>query len=252
MGRPFAYLMALKKLRLDALLVDRGLAADLKEAAALVLAGQVLSGDTLLEKPGQAVALDAELRVRNRKAYVSRAGDKLAAALDASALPVAGRRCLDLGASTGGFTDVLLKRGAEHVLAVDAGYRQLAWALKQDPRVESREGCDAMGLTPEDLGAPVGFACADLSFTSVRPFLPVLARLLPVGAGWVVLVKPQFEAAHGEVEKGGIVRDDEVRLRVLEEVRAAAQEAGLGPQGSMESPLAGAKGNREWLLWGRR
>lgn len=238
--------------RLDQTLVDRGLAADLKEARALVLAGQVLSGDTLLDQAAMTVKTGQPLRVRGRKDHVSRAGGKLEAALHASGLPVAGRRCLDLGASTGGFTDALLQHGALHVIAVDKGSQQLDWKLRQDPRVESRERTDALLLQPQDLGGPVGFACADLSFTSAKPFLPVLARLLAVGAGWVVLVKPQFEAGPGEVEEGGIVRDAAVRVRVLEEVRQAAQEAGLQPRGHLESPVPGAKGNREWLLWGRK
>jgi 23S rRNA (cytidine1920-2'-O)/16S rRNA (cytidine1409-2'-O)-methyltransferase len=238
--------------RLDQALVDRGMAADLKEARALVLAGKVLSGDTLLQQPAAKLAEDAPLRLRGVKAQVSRAGAKLAAALDASGLPIEGRRCLDLGASTGGFTDLLLQRGALHVIAVEKGSQQLDWKLRQDPRVDSRERTDALALQAEDLGAPIGFACADLSFTSTKPFLPLLARLLPVGAGWVILVKPQFEAGLAEVGAGGIVRDDEVRARVLAELEAAARAAGLQPHGHLESPVPGAKGNREWLLWGRR
>jgi 23S rRNA (cytidine1920-2'-O)/16S rRNA (cytidine1409-2'-O)-methyltransferase len=238
--------------RLDQVLVERGLAADLKEARALVMAGQVLSGDTLLERPAASVPAQLPLRVRGRKAFASRAGEKLAAALDASGLPVEGRSCLDLGASTGGFTDALLKRGAKRVIAVELGTQQLAWSLRQDPRVDSREKTDALALSLGDLDGPAGFACADLSFTSAKPFLPVLARLLAPGAGWVLLVKPQFEARLGEIGPGGIVRDDAVRERVLEELRQAAVTAGLLPLGSLPSPLPGAKGNREWLLWGRR
>lgn len=238
--------------RLDQTLVDRGLAADLKEARAFVLAGKVLSGDTLLEQAAAEIAEGAPLRLRGVKAQVSRAGAKLAAALDASGLPVEGRRCLDLGASTGGFTDLLLQRGASQVIAVEKGTQQLDQKLRRDPRVDSREKTDALALTPEALGGPIGFACADLSFTSAKPFLPLLARLLPVGAGWVILVKPQFEAAVDEVGKGGIVRDESVRARVLAELESAAKAAGLQPNGHLESPLPGAKGNREWLLWGRR
>jgi 23S rRNA (cytidine1920-2'-O)/16S rRNA (cytidine1409-2'-O)-methyltransferase len=238
--------------RLDEVLVARGLAADLKEARALILAGRVLSGDTLLERAAAAVPVDLPLRVRGRKRYASRGGVKLEAALEASGLDVAGGYCLDLGASTGGFTDVLLKRGAARVVAVEKGSRQLDWRLRQDPRVDCRERTDALELRPEDLERPAAFACADLSFTSAKPLLPVLARLLEPGAGWVLLVKPQFEAAAGEVAPGGVVEDVAVRLRVLAELEAEAVRAGLRPQGSMESPLPGAKGNREWLLWGRR
>lgn len=237
--------------RLDALLVERGLAEDLKQAAALVLAGQVLSGDTLLQKPGDKVDPAAPLRVRGRKAFASRAGAKLEAGLMAAGLDVAGLACLDLGASTGGFTDCLLRRGAASVMAVEKGHGQLAWALSRDPRVDSRERCDALELRPEDLAAAPGLICADLSFTSCKPFFPVIRRLLAPGGAWMVLVKPQFEASAGEVGAGGVVRDLGVRQRALEGARQAAHAAGLAPQGHLESPVAGAKGNREWLLWGR-
>lgn len=230
--------------------MDRGLAADLKEARALVMAGQVLSGDTLLERAAAQVGLGAPLRVRGRRPYASRGGEKLAAGLDAAGLDVAGLACLDLGACSGGFTDVLLKRGASRVVAVELGQGQLDQRLRRDPRVDSRERTDALGLSPSDLGGPVGFACGDISFASARPFWPLLRRLLAPGAAWVWLVKPQYEAAADERE-GGVVRDEAVRLRVLEEQRQAALGAGLRPLGHLESPLAGAKGNREWLLWGR-
>lgn len=235
---------------LEQLLVDEGLAADLKEARALIMAGQVLSGDTLLERPSERFEAGTPLRVRGRKAYASRGGAKLAAGLDAAGIPVEGLRCLDLGASTGGFTDALLQRGAASVLAVEQGYNQLEWRLRQDPRVESREQTDALSLTPDSCGAPFGFACADISFVSAKPFLPLIKRLLAPGGAWMLLVKPQFEAAPLELDEGGIVRDDAVRRRVLDELRQAAAQAGLQPEGSLESPLPGAKGNREWLLWG--
>jgi len=196
--------------------------------------------------------VDLPLRVRGRKAFASRAGAKLEAGLEAAGFDVQGLRCLDLGASTGGFTHCLLKRGAARVIAVEAGYNQLAWELRQDPRVDSREQTDALTLTPDNLGGPLDFACADLSFTSCRPFFPLLARVLAAGAAWVVLVKPQFEALPAEVEPGGIVRDEGLRRRLLQQAREAAAEAGLKPLGDRDSPLAGAKGNREWLLWGRR
>lgn len=234
---------------LDALLVDQGLAADLKEARALVMAGQVLSGDTLLERPAQELAAGTPLRVRGRKPYASRAGEKLVAGLDAAGLDVRGLRCLDLGASTGGFTDALLQRGAASVLAVEQGFNQLEWRLRQDPRVESREKTDALSLTPANAGT-FGFACADISFVSAKPFLGIFKTLLSPGGAWVLLVKPQFEAGVGELDEGGIVRDEAVQTRVLVELKQAAEIAGLQVQGSLESPLQGAKGNREWLLWG--
>lgn len=237
-------------IRLDELLVEHGLAEDLKQAAALLLAGQVLSGDTLLEKPGQQVDPATPLRVRGRKAFASRAGGKLEAGMTAAGISVDGLDCLDLGASTGGFTDCLLQRGAARVLAVEKGHGQLAWALSQDPRVESREHCDALELQASDLPWAPAFICADLSFTSCKPFFAVIRRLLAPGGAWMVLVKPQFEAPLADIEPGGVVRDDGARQRALEGAREAAQAAGLAPGGHLESPVAGAKGNREWLLWG--
>jgi 23S rRNA (cytidine1920-2'-O)/16S rRNA (cytidine1409-2'-O)-methyltransferase len=238
------------KERLDSLLVEHGLAEDLKQAAALVLAGQVLSGDTLLEKPGQAMDPATPLRVRGRKAFASRAGGKLEAGLTASGIDVAGKLCLDLGASTGGFTDCLLRRGAAKVVAIERGHGQLAWALSQDPRVDSREHCDALLLQPAALEAAPAFICADLSFTSCKPFFPLIQRLLAPGGAWVVLVKPQFELGAADIEPGGVVRDQGARQRALDGAQQAAQAAGLAPQGHLDSPVAGAKGNREWLLWG--
>jgi 23S rRNA (cytidine1920-2'-O)/16S rRNA (cytidine1409-2'-O)-methyltransferase len=188
--------------------------------------------------------------VRGRKAFASRAGDKLEAALAASAFDVAGKRCLDLGASTGGFTHCLLKRGAAKVYAVEKGHQQLAYALTKDPRVVSWEHRDALKLQPGDFEGKLGFACGDLSFTSLKPFWPLLARLLPKGTPWVLLVKPQFELPAAKVGAGGVVRDDALRQEALELAMAGARTAGLKPLASLASPLAGAKGNREWLLWG--
>jgi 23S rRNA (cytidine1920-2'-O)/16S rRNA (cytidine1409-2'-O)-methyltransferase len=242
----------MSKPKLADVMVQRGLAKDLREATAMVLAGQVLSGDTLLEKPGQAVDPAIVLRLRGQKAYASRAGGKLEAALAAGQIDVTGLVCLDLGASTGGFTHCLLEHGAAKVYAVEKGHRQLAYALTEDPRVISWESKDGLALTPADFKEPLGFACADISFMGLKPFLPVLAKLLPAGASWVLLVKPQFELAASKVGQGGIVRSDELRQEALESVQAAANQAGLKPVGSMASPVVGTKGNREWLLWGRR
>jgi 23S rRNA (cytidine1920-2'-O)/16S rRNA (cytidine1409-2'-O)-methyltransferase len=242
--------MAPKKSRLDALLVARGLASDLKEARALVLAGKVLSGDTLLTQASALVPEDGALRVRGRKVFASRAGLKLEAALDQGKIDVAGLNCLDLGASTGGFTDCLLRRGAAKVLSVDVGSNQLAWELRQDPRVLSRENTDYRSLREGDLPQPLGFACADLAFTSVKPVFACLARWLLPGASWAVLVKPQFEVHPSELGPRGVLRDEALRRRTLDEAISAAKTAGLDCGGHLESPLAGAKGNREWLLWG--
>jgi len=242
--------MSPDKPRLDALLVARGLASDLKEARALVLASQVLSGDTLLGRASEPMREDMPLRVRGRKVFASRAGLKLEAALDQGAINVAGLQCLDLGASTGGFTDCLLRRGAARVLSVDVGSKQLAWKLRSDPRVLSREGTDYRSLREGDLPQPLGFACADLAFTSVKPVFACLARWLHPGGSWAVLVKPQFEVHPSELGPRGVLGDEALRRRVLDEAILAAKTADLLIGGHLESPVAGAKGNREWLLWG--
>lgn len=238
--------------RLDALLVARGMAKDLKEAQALVLAGQVLSGDTLLSLSAKALPADKPLRVRGRKAFASRGGDKLEAALAASGIDVSGLVCLDLGSSTGGFTHCLLERKAAKVYAVEKGHHQLAYALTQDPRVISWENKDALELAVSDFAEPLQFACADISFMGLKLFLPLVAKLLPMGANWVFLVKPQFELPASKVGQGGIVRSDELRQEALDLVRKGAVDAGLKPLDSMACPISGAKGNREWLVWGRR
>lgn len=236
--------------RLDEQLVARGLAKDRKEAQALVLAGQVLSGDTLLSEPAKQLAVGLTLRIRGRKPFASRAGEKLEAALQASRFDVAGKVCLDIGASTGGFTHCLLLRDAAKVYAVEKGHHQLAYALTQDPRVVSWEGKDALELQKADFAEPLGFVCGDISFMSLQPFLPVVAGLVPRGTPWIFLVKPQFELSPQKVGQGGIVRQDELRVEALEQVKKAALRSALIVEGSMASPVAGAKGNREWLLWG--
>ncbi len=237
--------------RLDDVLVGRGLARDAREARALLLAGRVLSGDTLLQAPASRVDPALPLRVRGLKTYASRAGAKLEAGLEGGAISVEGLRCLDLGASAGGFTDCLLRRGAREVLAVDVGRNQIDYRLRTDARVRVLEGTDYRSLALADLGAPLGFACADLSFTSVLPAFPRLKAWLDPGAPWVVLVKPQFECPPEFVGPGGVVRDAGARREALSRAEAAAAAAGMGALGSVESPLPGAKGNREWLLWGR-
>lgn len=236
--------------RLDEQLVARGLAKDRKEAQALVLAGQVLSGDTLLSEPAKQLSVGLVLRIRGRKPFASRAGEKLEAALQASRFDVRGKVCLDLGASTGGFTHCLLLRGAEKVYAVEKGHHQLAYALTQDPKVVSWEGRDALDLKKADFEEPLGFVCGDISFMSLQPFLPMVAAVAPKGTPWIFLVKPQFELSPAKVGQGGIVRQDELRQEALDQVKKAALAAGIIAEGSMASPVAGAKGNREWLLWG--
>ncbi len=237
-----------KRLRIDQLLVERGLAESRSRAQALIMAGLVFSGERRLEKPGQTIAPDAQVEVRGRDhPWVSRGGLKLDHALDAFAVDVTGRICLDLGASTGGFTDVLLSRGAARVHAVDVGHGQLAWKLRDDPRVVVIEHFNARRLTPADLPGPMDVVCIDVSFISLRQILPVVPPLLRADADVILLVKPQFEAGRAEVGKG-VIHDAAIHERVVEEVRAAAAAVGLTRAASTPSPIFGQKGNVEFLL----
>jgi 23S rRNA (cytidine1920-2'-O)/16S rRNA (cytidine1409-2'-O)-methyltransferase len=236
--------------RLDRLLVDRGLAPSRERAHRLILAGEVLVGDRPATKPGSVVAADAPLRLRARaSAYVSRGGEKLAGALDTFGLDVTGMVALDVGASTGGFTDCLLRRGARRVVALDVGYGQLAWALRQDPRVVVLERTNARHLEPSALPEPPELVTVDLSFISLTLVLPALAAALRPGGAVVALVKPQFEAGRGQVGKGGVVRDPAVRAAAVARIRAAAAGLGLRVRGEAESVVPGPKGNREVFLW---
>jgi 23S rRNA (cytidine1920-2'-O)/16S rRNA (cytidine1409-2'-O)-methyltransferase len=238
-----------KRKRADALLVERGLAPDLARARALILAGEVVAGDRRVDKAGEALPADAPLRLKERAhPYVSRGGVKLAHALDHFRLDPAGRIALDLGASTGGFTDVLLRRGARRVYAVDVGYGQLAWSLRGDPRVVVLERTHAKDLDAALVPEPVEVLVSDVSFTSLVRVLPPVLPLLAPGAVAVLLVKPQFEAAPGEVEAGGVVRDAATRARVAAEVAADVERLGFAARGLVESPLPGAEGNVEYLL----
>jgi 23S rRNA (cytidine1920-2'-O)/16S rRNA (cytidine1409-2'-O)-methyltransferase len=234
------------KVRADVLVHQRGLAESRAKAQALILAGSVVAGDHRVDKPGQLLDDALELRVKEQLPYVSRGGLKLEKALDAFALPVTGRVCVDLGASTGGFTDVLLQRGALRVHAVDVGYGQLHAKLRADSRVVVHERVNARELAlPETCSAAV----ADLSFISLKLVLPALvAALRPRDAWACVLVKPQFEAGRAEVGKGGVVRDAAVQARVVVEISEELQRLGLGVRGSVESPLRGPAGNREFLV----
>jgi len=237
------------KSRLDLLLVARGLAPTRQKAQAMILAGLVDVDGRRVDKAGAPVASDAEIRVAGpAHAYVSRGGVKLAAALDAYGIDPSGAVCLDVGASTGGFTDCLLQRGAARVYAIDVGYGQLDAKLRADPRVTLREKVNARFLSRVEVPEPVAVAAVDLSFISVRLVLPAVASLLAPGAWLVVLVKPQFEAGRGEVPRGGVVRSERVRQRVVEEVTRAGEALGLAPLGALPSPITGAAGNREFLL----
>ena len=244
------------KQRLDVVLVERGLAASRERARAMVLAGQVRVGGVVVSKAGHPTAADADVTlIEPDHPYVSRGGVKLAHALDAFGVDPSGRPALDVGASTGGFTDVLLRRGAVRVLALDVGHGQLDWRLRTDPRVLVLERVNARTLTPEALpeGARVfDLAVMDLSFISVRQVLPAILPVLAPGADLIVLVKPQFEAGRDEVGKGGLVRDPAVHARVVEEVTAAAGALGLSRVAMTESPITGTEGNREFFLHLRR
>jgi 23S rRNA (cytidine1920-2'-O)/16S rRNA (cytidine1409-2'-O)-methyltransferase len=238
--------------RLDAALVARGLAASRERARGLILAGQVRVNGEIVSKAGTPVSADANLTlIEPDHPYVSRGGVKLAHALDVFGIDVTGRLALDVGASTGGFTDVLLRRGAPRVVALDVGHSQLDWRLRSDPRVVVLERLNARSLTadqlPEDARA-FEVATMDVSFISARQILPALAPLLLPDADVVVLVKPQFEAGREEVGKGGLVRDAAVHARVIDEVAAAADALGLTRVAMTESPITGTEGNREFFL----
>ena len=236
------------RMRLDQLVVERGLAPSRERARALILAAQVSVNGAPAAKAGTLVADDAEIAlVTPDHPYVGRGGVKLAHALDTFQIPVTGREALDIGASTGGFTDVLLQRGAVRVVALDVGHGQLDWRLRNDSRVLVLEHFNARRLLPSDLPAPVDLVVIDVSFISLRQIFPVVPPLLRPDADIVALVKPQFEAGRAEVRKG-IIHDAEVHARVLEEVAAAAAGVGLSRAGSTASPITGQKGNVEFLL----
>jgi len=235
------------KERLDKLLVERGLVETRTRAQALILAGQVFSQGVRLDKAGQEVSPEIELTVREPLAYVSRGGLKLAAALDHFQLDPAGKVCLDIGASTGGFTDCLLQRGAVHVTALDVGHGQIDWRLRQDPRVEVRENVNARYLQPEDFAGRFDLIVIDVSFISLKRIFPVLPPLLRSDGQVVALIKPQFEVGRHEVGRGGIVRDAAAQARVVEEITEAAASLHLVCRGVLDSPILGADGNRELL-----
>ena len=237
-------------MRLDTLLAERGVFASRSRAAASVLAGEVRIGADRrrAEKPGQLVPADVLIDVERGPDFVSRGGRKLANALDAFGLDPAGRRALDVGASTGGFTDCLLQRGAAHVVAVDVAYGELHWRVRTDPRVTVRERCNARHLRPEDLPYAPDLLVADVSFISLTKVLPAL--LATVAPRWdgLLLVKPQFEVGRGQVGKGGVVRDPRLRIDALVRVGEAARALGAAVLGYASSGLPGPKGNRETFV----
>jgi 23S rRNA (cytidine1920-2'-O)/16S rRNA (cytidine1409-2'-O)-methyltransferase len=244
-----------RRTRLDAELVRRGLARSREQAAALIAEGRVEVRGTLAGKAAAQVDPADPLRVLESVAddYVSRGGHKLAGALAAfDKLPVRGRRCLDAGASTGGFTDVLLRNGAASVAAVDVGYGQIAWSLRTDARVAVIERTNVRTLTPETIGGPVDLTVADLSFISLRLVLPALAACTAPDGDLVPMVKPQFEVGRERVGDRGVVRSLELRAEAVLDVAAAGAELGLGVAGVTVSPLPGPMGNVEFFLWLRR
>ena len=243
--------MTMSKSRLDRALVDRGLVTTREKAQALIMAGEVLIDGQKAAKSGQLISAEAQLELTARQRYVGRGGLKLEGALRHFQLDVTGLVAADFGASTGGFTDCLLQEGAARVHAIDVGTGQLDWKLRNDPRVIVHEGVNARHLELAELGEPVDLAVCDVSFISATLILPAMVRVLKPGAPIIVLVKPQFEAGKGQVGKGGIVRDPAQHEATCAKVQACVEALGFETQ-IVESPITGAEGNKEFLLYGRR
>ncbi len=240
----------MKKERIDNLLVELGFAESLSKAKALVMAGAVLADEKRIEKPSETFSANAKIRIKGDSAmnnYVGRGGLKLEKALEHFQIRINGYVCLDIGASTGGFTDCLLQNGANKVVAVDAGTNQLDWKLRSDIRVEVRENTNARYLKPGDFAQPFDLIVMDVSFISVTKILPALVPLLKSGGLMIVLIKPQFEVGKTEVGAGGIVREAVKHKRVVAEINSFAETCGLKNTGVIESPIAGAEGNKEFL-----
>jgi 23S rRNA (cytidine1920-2'-O)/16S rRNA (cytidine1409-2'-O)-methyltransferase len=234
----------------DALLVARGLCDSREQAKRLVLAGEVRSGDRVIDKPGTRMAFDAPLEVKEKPRYVGRGGLKLEGALLAFGIDPTGWTCLDVGASTGGFTDCLLQYGAAKVHAIDVGTNQLVWKLREDPRVVAREQFNARNLTESDLGEKVRLAVMDLSFISLTKVLPAVRGVLDAEGEIVCLIKPQFELEREDISKGGIVRDTALHERAVRKIEEFCK-GGLGMvwKGCIPSPITGMDGNQEFLAW---
>jgi 23S rRNA (cytidine1920-2'-O)/16S rRNA (cytidine1409-2'-O)-methyltransferase len=237
------------KERVDKVLVERGLVESRERAQALILAGQVLVSEQRVDKPGHKIDMNAEIRIKGETPrYVSRGGLKLESALREFKINPEGKNCIDVGASTGGFTDCLLQHGASYVWAIDVGHNQLAWRVRQDPRVVVLEGQNARQLDPDQFPYRFDLATVDVVFISLTKVLPALAPCLNSGADCVALIKPQFEVGKGEVGRSGVVTDPLKHRRVLHEINGAALAIGLKPVGLIESPILGAEGNREFLM----
>jgi 23S rRNA (cytidine1920-2'-O)/16S rRNA (cytidine1409-2'-O)-methyltransferase len=245
--------MTPKKRRIDVVLVERGLAPTRAKAQALLLAGQVFSGEQRLEKAGQLITLDAPLRVQEGERFVSRGGHKLEGALSALELNVQGLIAADIGASTGGFSDCLLQHGAAKVYAVDVGEHQLAARLLSDPRVVVMDRTNARHLEASAFSEPLALAVVDASFIGIEKLLPALARILPAGAQLLSLIKPQFEAGKRDAARSkGVIRDPELRAQLIERARESVREHGFDVLGGCDSALAGPKGNVEYFVYARR
>jgi 23S rRNA (cytidine1920-2'-O)/16S rRNA (cytidine1409-2'-O)-methyltransferase len=240
----------MKNERADALLVARGLCDSRESAKRLILAGEVRSGDRVIDKPSAKLAFDAPLDIKEKPRFVGRGGLKIEAALDAFHIDPAGWTCIDVGASTGGFTDCLLQRGAARVHAVDVGTNQLVWKLRNDPRVVVKEQFNARHMTPADIGEKVRLAVMDLSFISLTKVLPAVFPLLEDEGTIVCLIKPQFELEREDISKGGIVRDPALHERAVEKIRRfVTEELEQAWLGLIPSPITGTDGNREFLAW---
>jgi 23S rRNA (cytidine1920-2'-O)/16S rRNA (cytidine1409-2'-O)-methyltransferase len=240
----------MKKERIDKLLTDRGFADSRTKAQAMIMAGVVLVDEKRIEKPSESFSPEAAIRIKGaspESRYVGRGGLKLEGALEYFGIDPTGYHCLDVGSSTGGFTDCLLQHGARSVVAIDAGTNQIAWKLRDDPRVDVRENTNARNIVPADFDDLFDLIVMDVSFISVTKILPALIPLLREKGRIVILIKPQFEVGKGEVGKGGIVRDTEKHERVVTEVNSFAEDSGLKTLGVIESPITGAEGNKEFL-----
>lgn len=239
--------MAKKKMRLDKMLVERGLVPTRAKGQALIMAGEVMVNGERSDKPGTNVPLDAEITLKAVMPFASRGGYKLDGALESFGIAVDGKVCADVGACTGGFTDVLLQRGAAKVHAIDVGYGQLDWNVRQDERVVVMERTNARYL--DELSEPVGFVCVDVSFISLKLILPAVRKWLKAGADVVALIKPQFEAGRKQVGKGGIVKDPAVHQQVLTDILGWSAENDLAVMGLTRSTIEGSDGNIEFLVW---
>jgi 23S rRNA (cytidine1920-2'-O)/16S rRNA (cytidine1409-2'-O)-methyltransferase len=240
----------MKTERADALLVARGLCDSREQAKRLILAGEARSGDRLIDKPSVKLPPDAPLEIKEKPRFVGRGGLKLEGALDAFGIDPIGWVCMDVGASTGGFTDCLLQRGALRVHAVDVGTNQLVWKLRNDPRVIVKEQFNARHMVPEDIGEKVRLAVMDLSFISLTKVLPAVFPVLDEEGGVVCLIKPQFELRREDISKGGIVRDPELHAQTIEKIRRfVTEDHGLAWRGVIPSPITGTDGNQEFLAW---